>query len=198
MPSDYALLKMHTIPELGGDTLWSSAYSSYDKLSPAMREFLGSLKAVHHAPTFQDAKRVYGLTFRGEKETDEGRGADQNRGGHLKAVHPVIRTNPVTGWNGVFVNRAFTKRIVGLTVDESRSILEYLFRLQESHDLTVKYQWQRNDLAIWDNRSTFHAPTNDHNEIRRGDRVLGIGEIPFYSQSGKSRAADLKERQLRV
>jgi alpha-ketoglutarate-dependent taurine dioxygenase len=50
-------------------------------------------------------------------------------GNNLQTVHPVIRTNPVTGWKSVFVNKAFTKRIVELTKDESDVILDYLFKV---------------------------------------------------------------------
>jgi len=89
----------------------------------------------------------------------------------LKAVHPVIRTNPVTGWKGLFVNKGylsildflsyrFTKRIVALTKDESDNLLEYLFRhISQNHDLQVRFKWNKNDIAIWDNRSTYHTAT---------------------------------------
>lgn len=41
----------------------------------------------------------------------------------------MIRTNPVTGWKSVYVNRGFTKRINGVSKDESDMILAYLFNL---------------------------------------------------------------------
>jgi alpha-ketoglutarate-dependent taurine dioxygenase len=54
----------------------------------------------------------------------------------------------------------FTKRIVELTKDESDSLLEYLFRqVSQNHDLQVRFKWNKNDIAIWDNRSTFHTAT---------------------------------------
>lgn len=90
---------------------------------------------------------------------------------------PVIRTNPVTGFKSLFVNKTwvicflvslyslllylrFTKRIVELLPEESDALLEYLFRhISENHDLQVRYRWEVNDVAIWDNRSTFHTAT---------------------------------------
>jgi alpha-ketoglutarate-dependent taurine dioxygenase len=48
-----------------------------------------------------------------------GRGHPMNQGEDLRAVHPVVRTNPVTGWKGLFVNYAFTKRFNDVTRDEN-------------------------------------------------------------------------------
>lgn len=54
----------------------------------------------------------------------------------------------------------FTKRIVEVTKDESDAILEYLFRhISQNHDLQVRFKWNKNDIAIWDNRSTYHTAT---------------------------------------
>lgn len=53
VPSDYAILKVHTLPETGGDTLWASGYEVYDRLSPAYQKFLEGLNAVHNADFFR-------------------------------------------------------------------------------------------------------------------------------------------------
>jgi alpha-ketoglutarate-dependent taurine dioxygenase len=72
----------------------------------------------------------------------------------------VIRTHPVTGHRALFVNKTFTTRIVELGTDESSAVLDYLFRhIAENHDLQVRYRWAVNDVAIWDNRCTFHTAT---------------------------------------
>lgn len=43
-------------------------------------------------------------------------------------------TNPVTGLRALYVNPTFTKRINELSEEESRSVLDYLFRVQiENH-----------------------------------------------------------------
>jgi len=101
-PSDYAILKIHTLPQTGGDTLWASAYEAYDRLSPAYQKFLEGLTAVHSAQRFKTIAARHGRTVR----TDE-RGAPDNIGDELRAVHPVIRTNPVTGWKGLYVNKEY-------------------------------------------------------------------------------------------
>ncbi|KAJ7450913.1 hypothetical protein B0H11DRAFT_2176840 [Mycena galericulata] len=164
VPSDFAILKIHTLPEVGGDTVWASAYEAYDRLSPAFAKHLEGLTALHDASVFQTTEAVVNKTIHKGP-----RGHALNVGTDLRAVHPVIRTNPVTGWKGLFVNRAFTKRIIELSYDESAVILEYLFRLTtENHDLQVRYRWEK-----------------------YGNRVVSLGEKPFYDPSSVSRRAAL-------
>ncbi|KAM0226405.1 hypothetical protein ACHAQD_000326 [Fusarium lateritium] len=153
--SDYAMLKIHTLPATGGDTLWASGYEIYDRLSDPMKKFFEGLTATHDASFFHDEARRLGNPIRKDI-----RGSPLNQGENLTSVHPLIRTNPVTGWKSVFVNKGFTKRINGLSKDESDTLLAYLFNLvTQNHDAQVRFRWSKNDCAIWDNRSTFHCAT---------------------------------------
>jgi len=193
VPSNYAILKVHTAPPTGGDTLWASAYEVYDRLSPPYRKFLEGLKAVHNAGYFNEISKARGFELRSP------RGSPANAGNELTGIHPVIRTNPVTGWKGVFVNKEFTKRIIGLSKDENDSVLEYLQRMvKENHDLQVRHKWfqyedapDHHDMAIWDNRSTQHCFTDDYFDIegaaRAGDRCVTLGETPFFDENSQSR-----------
>ena len=116
-------------------------------------------------------------------------------GSTLRAEHPVVRTNPVTGWKSVFPVGAHVQNINGLTQDESQSLLDWFVDLvHKNHDLTVRFQWRnRNDLAIWDNRSTFHTATHDleGQGERFGNRAVGVGERPYFDPESKSRREDL-------
>ena len=152
-----------------------------------MQSFLESLTATHDAKFFLDEASRLGNPLRSGI-----RGSPLNYGSSLEAVHPVIRTNPVTGWKSVFVNKGFTKRINGVTRDESDMILGYLINLvTQNHDAQVRYRWQKNDLAIWDNRSNWHCATYDYDEQRAGDRVCSLGEAPFLDLESKSRRVAL-------
>ncbi|KAF2125897.1 TfdA family taurine catabolism dioxygenase TauD [Dothidotthia symphoricarpi CBS 119687] len=188
VPSDYAMLKIHTLPPTGGDTMWASGYEIYDRLSPAMQTFLEGLTATHDARFFlEEAERLGNPIWKGV------RGNPLNQGDKLMAVHPVIRTNPVTGWKSVYVNKGFTKRLNGVTKDESDLILNYLFNIvTQNHDAQVRFRWQQNDLAIWDNRSTWHCATYDYTDPRAGDRVCSVGEAPYLDVRSKSRKEALE------
>ncbi|KAL4780320.1 hypothetical protein BJX76DRAFT_360983 [Aspergillus varians] len=189
VPSDYAMLKIHTLPETGGDTLWASGYEVYDRLSAEMASFLERLTATHDASFFHDEARRLGNPLRNGV-----RGSPLNQGDQLAAIHPVIRTNPVTGWKSVYVNKGFTKRINGVTKDESDVLLPYLFNLvTQNHDAQIRFKWGKNDMAIWDNRSTWHCATYDYAETRTGDRVCSLGEAPYLDPRSRSRRQALGE-----
>ena len=188
-------MKVHTNPPgSGGDTLWASAYEAYSRLSPTLAETLEKLEAVHEASVFKDAAKQLGFDLRTGT-----RGSPGNHGDALEAIHPVIRVNPVTGWKGIFVNKGFTGRILGVTKDESDLLLGYLFRLvSDNHDLQVRFKWNVDnppgigDVAIWDNRSTQHTATFDYGAERRvGDRAVSIGEKPYFDASATSRGEAL-------
>jgi sulfonate dioxygenase len=71
----------------------------------------------------------------------------------ITTTHPFIRTHPVTGWKGLFFNPGFVTKIVGIPKMESDAIINYLneliVTLQVMH---VRFQWQKNDVAFWENR----------------------------------------------
>ncbi|KAI9827280.1 MAG: hypothetical protein M1832_005418 [Thelocarpon impressellum] len=183
VPSDYAMLKMHTLPATGGDTLWASGYEVYDRLSSPMAAFLEGLTATHDARFFLEEAARLGNPLR-----TGFRGSPLNFGAELRAVHPVIRTNPATGWKTLYVNKGFTRRINGVTKDESDMLLSYLFNLvTQNHDAQVRFRWSRNDLAIWDNRVTWHCATYDYADARAGDRVCSLGEAPFLDPRSTGR-----------
>lgn len=184
IPSDYASLVIRTLPPVGGDTLWASAYEAYDRLSPALQTFLEGLTALHSGSHFANFRNdIPGFKF------PEPRGSPENVGQDLLATHPIIRTNPVTGWKGLFVNHEFTRRIVELSATESAVLLKFLFdHVSANHDLQVRFRWEENSLAIWDNRSTFHAASPDlEGKDRVGTRSVSIGEKPYFDAKSSSR-----------
>ncbi|KAF8144111.1 taurine catabolism dioxygenase [Mycena galopus ATCC 62051] len=187
IPSDYSILKMYTLPAVGGDTLWASGYDAYDKLSPAYQKFIEGLTAVHDARGLrEELAKQPNNAFYGP------RGSPDNTGSQLEAIHPVVRTHPVTGFKSLFVNKFFTTRIIELTEDESADVLAYLARhVSENHDLQIRFRWNKDDVAIWDNRCTFHTATFDYEGVRQGTRVVSIGEKPYFDPTSKSRRSAL-------
>jgi alpha-ketoglutarate-dependent taurine dioxygenase len=102
------------------DTLWASGYELYDRLTPTYRKFLEGLTAEHRGDFFVAAAKAKGEPLRGH------RGSPLNDNQDLKASHPVIRVNPVTGWKSLFVNGVFTKKINELNDEESENLLKFL------------------------------------------------------------------------
>lgn len=177
------------------DTLWASGYELYDRISPPLRAFLDTLTAYYAQPLFNDAAKRNNFSL-----YTATRGAPENVGEVLEAVHPVIRTNPVTGWRSVFAVGHHVSRIHGLSDEESKHFLDWFVELvAQNHDLQVRLRWKDvNDVAIWDNRSVFHAATPDYVfeeglGERRGSRAVSLGERPYFDPASTSRRQALRK-----
>ena len=95
------------------------------------------------------------------------------------AHHPIIRTHPETGRKCLFVNRSFTTKIDGVPRDESDAVLQYLFAHMEHPNFQVRFTWEPNSIAFWDNRSAQHRAIWDYWPHRRhGHRVTVKGDTP--------------------
>src|SRR5205085_5528437 len=119
-PSLGSLLLCREMPDTGGDTMWANMYLAYETLSPIMQRFLGSLRAIH------DYSHAYDTYFAKLKERPPL--TAEQRAKTPPVEHPLIRTHPVTGRKALYVNPGFTTGIVGMPDDESRPILDLLFR----------------------------------------------------------------------
>ncbi|KAF2851520.1 taurine catabolism dioxygenase [Plenodomus tracheiphilus IPT5] len=192
VPSDYALLRLTELPKTGGDTLWASGYELYDRLSPPYQRFFESLTATYSQPEFNRAAASNNFAL-----YTAPRGSPDNTGSSLTAIHPVIRTNPVTGWKSVFAVGHHVQHINGLTKEESATALNWFVQLiTENHDLQVRHRWTGvNDLAIWDNRSVYHTATYDYTGLgkRTGQRAVSLGEKPYLDAESLGRREALGE-----
>jgi len=165
-PPTVTILHMEQVPPTGGDTLFASMYAAYDALSDAMKAFLAPLSALH------ESTHVYTGRYGTKAE-------DSRDGVFPSAVHPVVRTHPVTGRKALYVNRAFTTRIMNLTRPESRALLDFLFAHQENVEFQCRFRWAPNSVAMWDNRCVQHFAVWDyHPHVRHGHRVSVLGERP--------------------
>ncbi|KFY33451.1 hypothetical protein V494_07623 [Pseudogymnoascus sp. VKM F-4513 (FW-928)] len=193
VPSDYAILKMRKVPPTGGDTIWASGYEMYDRLSAPYQRFVEGLTAKHANPDFQAAAARVGF------EIHPGpRGAPENVGQDLIANHPVVRTNPVTGWKSIYGALNQIEQLNELAPQESQEVLRYLGQLlTNNHDLQCRFKWGVDDVAIWDNRSSFHTgtPDVDVNHIRTGNRAVSMGEVPYLDPMSTSRREALGEAE---
>lgn len=160
-----SILHIRALPEVGGDTLFANMYKAYETLSAPLRTMLAGLTALHDGE----------LLYRGRyTANDVGRI-------YPKAVHPVVRTHPVTGRQALFVNSFFTSRINELSPSESDALLAFLFRHIETPEFACRFRWRKDSVAFWDNRSAQHHALWDYfPEVRSGTRVTIQGDRPFF------------------
>ncbi|KAJ5692110.1 hypothetical protein N7462_001533 [Penicillium macrosclerotiorum] len=191
-PADYTSLRLTQLPKTGGDTLWASGYELFDRFSKAYQTFFEGLTAKYVGTGFIDAAEADPVNV---KIYTEPRGSPLNIGRELATVHPIVRTNPVTGWKSIFAVGPFPKQINELSPTESDELLKKFYSMiLENHDLQVRFKWRNpNDIAIWDNRCAFHTATFDYEGLgeRFGHRAVGIGEKPYLDPRSTSRAEAL-------
>ncbi|HEY4942910.1 MAG TPA: taurine dioxygenase [Rhizomicrobium sp.] len=168
-----AILYAKLLPPEGGDTCWANMQAAYEGLSKPMQRFLSELDAVH------DFAR--GFPARGTVAKEAG--ADKHAKAleeHPPVIHPVVRTHPETGADGLFVNYGFTDRIKGLRREESAALLSMLFVHIQKPEYQVRWTWKPNAIAFWDNRITQHYAVNDYLPHRRiMNRATILGDRPF-------------------
>ncbi|RQM06247.1 hypothetical protein DH86_00001047, partial [Scytalidium sp. 3C] len=145
-PADYTSLRLTQLPSAGGDTLWASGYELYDRFSDQYRKFFEGLTATFKGDGFNRAAEAQPDRF---QIYEQPRGNPANVGRDLTAVHPVVRTNPVTGWKSIYAIGNFPQRINELSAKESRELLDlFKRRIEENHDLQVRFRWKnQNDLG---------------------------------------------------
>ncbi len=172
-PAMGAVLSAKVIPPYGGDTLWASGIAAYEALSEPMKRLLDGLTATH------DFTKTFPLERFGSTSQDLARW-EETRRKNPPISHPVIRTHPVSGRKTLFVSDGFTTRINELEPAESEAILKLLFAHASRPEFFVRWRWQENDVAFWDNRSTQHYAVDDYRPARRVmQRATILGDAPF-------------------
>src|SRR4051812_38654295 len=145
-----------------------------------MQQLLNGLRAVHtggpHGTSGPDTSagvsRSIGIA-RNDPSADR------------EVLHPVVRRHAVTGRKALFVNPVYTQRFEGMTAEESRPLLQFLFDHATRAELTCRLRWEPGTLAVWDNRCLMHLAINDYDGSRRllhrttvaGERPAGCTEI---------------------
>jgi taurine dioxygenase len=162
-----SILYLHTVPPVGGDTLFASQYAAYEALSDRLKAYLEGLTATH------SGDHVYRRNNVLDGRTESGKT-------YPRASHPIVRTHPVTKRKLLFVNRNFTTHIDGVPEEESRAILDFLFEHSTKEDFQVRFRWQPHSVAFWDNRAVQHLAIWDYYpQVRSGRRITIKGDRPF-------------------
>jgi taurine dioxygenase len=161
IPAKATVLYAIEVPNKGGNTLFSNAYSAYETLPEDLKQRIAGRRALNaytsdttlRTVNYDDAKSSY--------------------------WHPVVRTHPATGRKALYVNRLMTREIEGFSRDESDAILQGLFDHQEQPKFVYEHVWRAGDILMWDNRCTLHARTDfSCSERRLLRRVTILGEKP--------------------
>ncbi len=169
-PPMATMLQLRLLPEGGGgDTMFANMEAAYAVLPEPDRDFLKGLSAHHTSEHI----------FRG-RYSDRGVD-DADRASYPAAIHPIVRTHPETGRPSIYVNRAFTTGIVGMDNEEGHRLLRRLLSHVERPEFQIRFRWDLNDVALWDNRLLQHYALWDYwPHERMGHRVTVLGDRPTF------------------
>jgi taurine dioxygenase len=165
-PSMGAVLHALSLPEHGGDTLFSDMYAAYDSLDEDTKSAIDELVAVH------DFTQTFGHTMSAEERLQ----AHQQ---YPPVRHPVVCTHPATKKAHLYVNRPFVSHIEGMAPDASHELLDRLCRQADSPEHQCRFTWTTDAVAFWDNRAVQHYASSDYwPSVRTMERASVVGQRP--------------------
>ncbi|MEU0210526.1 TauD/TfdA dioxygenase family protein [Streptomyces canus] len=180
-PPQASTLRSLTIPPYGGETLISNSAAAYRNLPEPLRRLADGLWAEHT----NDYDYDYAVP---EETVDEEQAARRAQFTSIKfrTAHPVVRVHPLTGERGLFIG-GFAQRIVGLSVSESRKVLDLLQAYVTRPENLLRHRWSENQLVLFDNRITQHYAVDNYDGLpRRLHRVTVAGDVPVGIEGKES------------
>jgi taurine dioxygenase len=172
-----AVLRCVECPAVGGDTMWANMVLAYENLPAHVKTQIADLRARH------SIEASFGAAMPIEKRL-------ALKAQFPDAEHPVVRTHPETKEKVLFVN-AFTSHFTNYHTPErvrfgqdanpgAGDLLRYLISQAYIPEYQVRWRWQKNSIAIWDNRSTQHYAVMDYPPCHRKMERAGIvGDKPY-------------------
>jgi taurine dioxygenase len=172
-PAMGSILVARELPPEGGNTLFASMYAAYEALSPAMKEKLAPLEAVH------SAKHIFGKGAFYNQERGDRIGNADAADALEDSVHPVVITHPLSGKKALYVNIAYTTQIIGWTPEATRTFVAEMFVHATQPQFVYEFVWRPGSIAFWDNRSTWHYAKNDYQGHRREMHRITLEGVPL-------------------
>ena len=171
------VLRCVECPPVGGDTMWANMALAYERLPEHIKLQIAPLRARH------SIEATFGAAMPIEKRL-------ALKAQFPDAEHPVVRTHPETGEKTLFVN-GFTTHFTNFHTPANvrvgqdfspggADLLRYLVMQAYIPEYQVRWRWQANSVAIWDNRATQHYAVMDYPPCHRKMERAGImGDTPF-------------------
>ncbi|PLQ00775.1 TauD/TfdA dioxygenase family protein [Cupriavidus pauculus] len=176
-PQFGAVLRCIECPPVGGDTMWANMALAYERLPDTVKEQIADLRARH------SIEASFGAAMPIEKRL-------ALKAQFPDAEHPVVRTHPDTGEKVLYVN-AFTSHFTNYHTPArvrygqdanpgAADLLRYLVSQAYIPEFQVRWRWEPNSVAIWDNTATQHYAVMDYAPChRKMERAGIIGSVPY-------------------
>ncbi|MET7839312.1 TauD/TfdA family dioxygenase [Streptomyces sp. NPDC005356] len=165
-PSLGAVLRAVEVPAAGGDTMWADMGAAYDNLPEDLKERIESLTAVH------DWEASWGALMNDEQKA-------AFRESWPQVEHPVVVRHPCSGRKTLYVNEPFTRYVKGLSAAENRELLDILVLQARIPEFQIRFRWEPDSIAVWDNIAVQHYAVNDYFPQRRVMERIAIAGVPL-------------------
>ncbi|MGY0491010.1 TauD/TfdA dioxygenase family protein [Streptomyces sp. WG-D5] len=165
-PSLGAVLRAVEVPAAGGDTMWCDMGAAYDNLPDDLKERIDNLTAVH------DWEASWGALMNDEQKA-------AFRADWPRVEHPVVVRHPRSGRKTLYVNEPFTRYIKGLSEAENRELLDILVLQARIPEFQIRFHWEPDSIAIWDNIAVQHYAVNDYFPAKRVMERIAIAGVPL-------------------
>jgi len=162
-PPVYSVLHAVDLPPHGGDTLFADMIGAFEALSVSMRRVLCRLRIMHSG-------HIYGRQLARDGSRGRMRGVQISTGheeAEVERSHPLVRQHEPTGRQALFANPTYCTRLANMSVEDSKSLLDFLYAHCGRPEFTWRQVWREGDLLLWDNRAVTHLAVNDYDGHRR-------------------------------
>lgn len=155
------------IPSQGGDTSFANMYKALEELPADLRAAIEGRNCNHDSSTTSVGELRAGAAAVLDVREAPG------------AMHPAIRTHPVTGGKALYLGRRLNGWLEGYSVEENDRLLDRLWAHCARPEFSWTHQWAVGDLLIWDNRCATHRRDSfDGRERRVMHRTQIKGDRP--------------------
>lgn len=144
LPPLGAALHALEVPPGGGETGFTNMYLAYETLPPVLKRQVETLQCKHDATRNSAGGIRRGMSATSDPRTSPG------------AVHPMVRTHPVTGRNALYLGRRHNAYIVGLSLEESEALLNEIWAHATQPQFSWHHSWRVGDVLMWDNSCVMH------------------------------------------
>lgn len=177
-PPSISILRAIDVKPFGGDTAFSSGVAAYEGLSDEMKSRIADLRyTAEMAYMLRRAGTLKTLTFGSEEKWRE---LEKK---YPKVDHPVVRRHPETGQPVLYCNEGQSIDILGMENEEGRELLRTLTDEFKRPEYQVRWTWENDSVAIWDNRAVQHYGVPDQQYDRYLERVTVLGARPVAFKS---------------
>ena len=168
VPSLLSALYAREVPARDGVVLGATSFASttaaYEALPGELQLRLQGLRNVHSYRYYRARNRQAQEKEQtgGRRVVQEHAPSEEQMASVPDAEMPVVRTHPVTGRKGLFINEAHSASVVGLPTEEGAALLAQLCAHIVRPEFRYEHQWRTGDLVMWDNVAVQHKASFDY------------------------------------